>query len=124
MQLCADSRSVTVQSVVTEVKYVVGDFVYIANDTAVGQQIGAAENLKQLGYWVAKILEIRASDENHVYARIYWMYSSDDLPRDAFGGDIMATERQYCHSHNELVASNHSKSELFIFCLVSVYRHP
>ncbi|KID82053.1 ebs-bah-phd domain-containing protein [Metarhizium guizhouense ARSEF 977] len=80
---------------------------FVPNDTAVGQQIGAAENLKQLGYWVAKILEIRASDENHVYARIYWMYSSDDLPRDAFGGDIMPRERQYCHSHNELVASNH-----------------
>ncbi|KID83157.1 ebs-bah-phd domain-containing protein [Metarhizium guizhouense ARSEF 977] len=52
-------NSFVLQSVVTEVKYVVGDFLYIANDTAVGQQIGTAENLKQLGYWVAKILEIR-----------------------------------------------------------------
>jgi hypothetical protein len=83
------------------------------------QQVGAVEDLKQLGYWVAKILEIRASDENHVYVRIYWMYSSEDLPRNAFGSDDMARKRQYCHSHNELVSSNHSKLKiLYLFCSV------
>ena len=63
---CADSNSVTVQPVVIDVKYVVGDFLYIPNDTAIEQQVIAGEDLKQLGYWVARILEIRASDENDV----------------------------------------------------------
>jgi hypothetical protein len=30
--------------------------------------------------WVARILEIRASDEYYVYARVYWMYWPDELP--------------------------------------------
>lgn len=49
--------------------------------------------------WVAKILEIRASDEFHVYVRVFWMYSPDDLPRG----------RKHNHRSNELVGSNHSK---------------
>lgn len=68
-----------------------------------------ANDLRQLGYWVAKILEIRASDEYHVYLRIYWMYSPDDLPRDTIHANNLVGERQYLYSENEIVASNHSK---------------
>jgi hypothetical protein len=99
---------------VVGVKYFVGDFIYILNDTVIEQDVSDAENLKHLGYWVAKILEIRALDEHHVYARIYWMYSPEDLPRNAVVGEHLASERQYFHSHNELVASNHSTSGLFL----------
>ena len=67
------------------------------------------EDLRQLGYWVAKILEIRASDENHVFARVYWMYSPDDLPRNGSGGETVVGEGQHYYSPNELVASNHSE---------------
>jgi hypothetical protein len=108
----ADPDVVTVQPAVNDVKYVTGDFVYITNDTAIEQQVGGVEDLKQLGYWVAKILEIRASDHFHVYARIYWMYSPNDLPRKASGGDGMSRARQHCCSQNELVASNHSQLAL------------
>ena len=106
---CEGPSLVTVQLVVVGVKYVVGDFVYILNDTATEQQVVAGVQLKRLGYWVAKILEIRASDEHHVYARIYWMYSPEDLPRNAVGGDVVPRGGQYSHSDNELIASNHSK---------------
>lgn len=46
--------------------------------------------------WVAKVLEIKAGDEQHVYLRIFWMYRPEDLP----GG------RQPYHGRNELIASN------------------
>ncbi|KAK2667837.1 Bromo adjacent homology (BAH) domain superfamily [Fusarium oxysporum f. sp. vasinfectum] len=29
--------------------------------------------------WVARILEIRVSDEHHVYARVYWMQRPEEL---------------------------------------------
>jgi len=48
-------------------------------------------------FWVARVLEIRAEDEAHVYLRVYWMYWPEELP----GG------RQYYHGAKELVASNH-----------------
>ncbi|OAQ58987.2 BAH domain-containing protein [Pochonia chlamydosporia 170] len=89
------------------VKFLVDDFVYVSNDTTIERQMGTTNDLDQLDYWVAKILEIRASDEYHVYARIYWMYSPDDLPRDVLDGDNLVGERRYIYSQNELVASNH-----------------
>ncbi|KAF8245905.1 BAH-domain-containing protein, partial [Wilcoxina mikolae CBS 423.85] len=48
-------------------------------------------------FWVARVLEIRAEDEAHVYLRVYWMYWPEELP----------SGRQYYHGAKELVASNH-----------------
>jgi len=48
-------------------------------------------------FWVARVLEIRAVDEAHVYLRVYWLYWPEELP----GG------RQQYHGQKELVASNH-----------------
>jgi hypothetical protein len=59
--------------------------------------------------WVARILEIRASDEHHVYARVYWMYWPDELPQGTHDGKKTIQGRQPYHGMNELVASNHSK---------------
>ena len=59
--------------------------------------------------WVARILEIRASDENHVYARVYWMYWPDELPQGTHDGKKTVQGRQPYHGTKELVASNHSK---------------
>jgi hypothetical protein len=47
--------------------------------------------------WVAKILECRASDSEHVFVMVRWMYRPEDLP----GG------RQPYHGDSELIASNH-----------------
>jgi hypothetical protein len=60
--------------------------------------------------WVARILEIRASDEHHVYARIYWMYWPDELPQGTHDGKKTVQGRQPYHGLNELIASNHSKN--------------
>jgi len=60
--------------------------------------------------WVARILEIRASDEHHVYARVYWMYWPDELPPNTQDGRKTVQGRQSYHGKAELIASNHSKS--------------
>ena len=59
-----------------------------------GADLGAADDNK---FWVARVLEIRAVDEAHVYLRVYWLYWPEELP----GG------RQPYHGYKELVASNH-----------------
>ncbi|KAK8913521.1 hypothetical protein VCV18_011528 [Metarhizium anisopliae] len=86
-------------------KFFVNDFVYISNDTSIERQMDTANDLRRLGYWVAKILEIRASDEYHVYLRIYWMYSPDDLPRNTIHANNLVGERQYLYSENEILTS-------------------
>jgi BAH domain len=48
-------------------------------------------------FWVAKVLEIRALDAQHVYVRVVWYYWPDELP----------SGRSYYHGKNELIASNH-----------------
>ncbi|KAL9116531.1 MAG: hypothetical protein Q9187_006943 [Circinaria calcarea] len=47
--------------------------------------------------WIARVLEVRAKDENHVYLRVFWMYSPDELPQG----------RQPYHGKTEVIASNH-----------------
>ncbi|OMP87498.1 hypothetical protein BK809_0007585 [Diplodia seriata] len=46
--------------------------------------------------WVAKVLEVRAASEQHVFLRVFWMYRPEDLP----GG------RRPYHGANEVIASN------------------
>ncbi|KAK9438302.1 BAH domain-containing protein [Metarhizium brunneum] len=94
-------------------KYSTHDFVYVANDDSIETQKIASRvedggSLPRLTkYWVAKILEIRAADEHHVYARIYWMYSPDELPPNTRYGEESIEGRQTYHGKNELIASNH-----------------
>lgn len=90
-----------------QAKYFSEGFINVANDATVGVKDPAEKPEKE---WIARILEIRASDEHHVYARIYWMYSPDELPlgaRDA--NNQLVSGRQPYHGQNELIASNHSK---------------
>ncbi|KAM4062370.1 bromo adjacent homology domain-containing protein [Hirsutella rhossiliensis] len=103
---------------VDNVKYHSDDFVYIANDKSVERQEAASEDPQHqrvLGLadcWVAKILEIRASDESHVYARVCWMYSPDELPANIVDHEKLVSELSPHYSHNELIASNHSELRL------------
>lgn len=96
-------------------KYYSEGFVFVANESTIEQQkaapgaINAGPAKKKDTDWVARILEIRASDEHHVYARIYWMYSPDELPAGTIDGKKSVQGRQPYHGHNELIASNHSK---------------
>ncbi|PWI64318.1 hypothetical protein PCL_11289 [Purpureocillium lilacinum] len=82
------------------------DFVYVATQRAIAQQ--KSSGLLQLAdCWVAKILDIRARDQHHVYARVYWMYSPDDLPSKALENNKLISGRQAYHGQNEFIASNH-----------------
>ncbi|KAK6541244.1 hypothetical protein TWF694_008610 [Orbilia ellipsospora] len=47
--------------------------------------------------WVARVLQIKASDSSHVYLRVAWFYWPDELPMG----------RQDYHGVNELIESNH-----------------
>lgn len=84
---------------------------YVANELSIEKQI-AQDNGKNIcenkDEWVARILEIRASDEHHVYARVYWMYWPDELPAKTVDGKKEVQGRQPYHGVNELIASNHS----------------
>lgn len=96
-------------------KYFSEGFIYVANDSSIERQKAVNNNepvpprKKTEDDWVARILEIRASDEHHVYARVYWMYWPDELPPGTQDGKKIVQGRQPYHGMNELVASNHSK---------------
>jgi len=97
---------------VNGVKYFSEGFIYVANDSSIERQKGATGEVqprkKSDDDWVARILEIRASDEHHVYARVYWMYWPDELPANTHEGKKTVAGRQPYHGLNELIASNHS----------------
>ncbi|TDZ61879.1 Chromatin remodeling protein SHL [Colletotrichum trifolii] len=96
-------------------------FVYVANGQSlesqkIGPETTAAfhnDSLRGLRKsrsgedWVAFILDIRASDKQHVFARIYWMYWPEELPEVSMDGDTYPGGRQSYHGRNELIASNH-----------------
>ncbi|WDK14429.1 BAH domain-containing protein [Colletotrichum graminicola] len=106
-------------------KYFSEGFIYVANDQTVQRQKAAADGAtdanepekvlkrsKSEDDWVARILEIRASDEHHVYARIYWMYWPEELPEGTMEGKRYTGGRQPYHGHNELIASNHKAVDI------------
>ncbi|KAI0147584.1 hypothetical protein GGR57DRAFT_247491 [Xylariaceae sp. FL1272] len=97
--------------VLNGVKYYSEGFIFVANSSTIERQKNPNEprtsRLKSDDDWVARILEIRASDEHHVYARVYWMYWPDELPVGTQEGKRSISGRQPYHGQNELIASNH-----------------
>ena len=70
---------------------------YIHNDDAAHyNQPGLFDTSNQ---WFAKVLEVRAQDEFHVYLRVFWLYRHFDLPLKA------QAETPY-HGEHELIPSN------------------
>lgn len=69
---------------------------------------------------MARILEIRALDERHVYARVYWMYSADDLPLKSAADQGPVPEQVAECGQNELIASNHSEWQLTPVTIVCI----
>jgi hypothetical protein len=94
-------------------KYFRKMFVYVANGNTI-QRLkkldGSAlnPNKKSDNDWVARILEIRAKDEHHVYARVHWMYWPDEIIDGTLYRKNPIKGRQPFHGSNELIASNHS----------------
>ena len=105
----------TLYRIVNGVKYFNESWVHVANDSSIARQKAIKNDdplqrrKKSEDDWVARILEIRASDEHHVYARVYWMYWPDELPQGTHDGKKTVQGRQPYHGMNELIASNHSK---------------
>ncbi len=103
------------------VKYYSEGFIFVANNSTIERQKNPGETRpsrqKSDDDWVARILEIRASDEHHVYARVYWMYWPDELPQGTQEGKKSIQGRQSYHGQNELVASNHSTFDQHIIPL-------
>ncbi|KAI0195465.1 hypothetical protein F4808DRAFT_330426 [Astrocystis sublimbata] len=96
--------------VLNGVKYYSEGFIFVANSSTIERQRNPGEprtSRKSEDDWVARILEIRASDEHHVYARVYWMYWPDELPAGTREGKRHVEGRQPYHGQNELIASNH-----------------
>ncbi|KAL3584887.1 hypothetical protein FPOAC2_14668 [Fusarium poae] len=97
--------------VLNSVKYYSEGFVQVANEFTIEQQKyqrdGKGSFEKNNDDWVARVLEIRASDEHHVYARVYWMYWPYELPRGTHDGKKTVQGRQPYHGAKELIASNH-----------------
>ena len=59
-------------------------------------KIPSANTFDEHNFWVAKVLEIRAMDSQHVYLRVFWLYWPSELP----GG------RKPYHGKFELIASS------------------
>lgn len=109
-------------------KFQTDDYVFVANEDSVKRQktgdagTNGAASRRANSDWVARILEIRALDELHVYARVYWMYWPDELPANTqVGGKVIRGGRQPYHGKHELVASNHSEFEFWIYRLTCVH---
>jgi hypothetical protein len=67
-----------------------GDFILVSHSISEGSAFDS------LSDWKAKVLEVRAHDEEHVYVRVSWL----NRPEDLEGG------RQNHHGKNELVPTN------------------
>ncbi|KAF5700183.1 hypothetical protein FMUND_14426 [Fusarium mundagurra] len=97
--------------VLNSIKYYSEGFAYVANESTVKHQKdtndGKGGCKESNNNWVARILEIRASDEHHVYARVYWMYWPDELPPGTVDCKKTVKGRQPYHGVDELIASNH-----------------
>ncbi|KNB15761.1 hypothetical protein FOXG_14165 [Fusarium oxysporum f. sp. lycopersici 4287] len=57
--------------------------------------------------WVARILEIRVSDEHHVYAPVYWMQRPEELLAGMPDGKKTVQGCPPYYSANEVIASDY-----------------
>ncbi|KAI3567841.1 hypothetical protein IWW34DRAFT_641538, partial [Fusarium oxysporum f. sp. albedinis] len=62
-------------------KHKLSDFVFVANEqTLKRQKINSNQATQDNEEWVARILEVRDSNADHVYARVHWTYQPDEIP--------------------------------------------
>ncbi|KAF4631529.1 hypothetical protein G7Y89_g6613 [Cudoniella acicularis] len=85
-------------------------FVYVRSDETPPRERASdkEENLKD--FWVARILQVRAVNSQHVYALVAWMYWADELPVPKTKSPDQVSpsggKRTY-HGNHELIASNY-----------------
>jgi hypothetical protein len=72
------------------------------------EKTGPADQFKN--FWIARILQVRAKNAQHVYALVAWLYWPDEIPPPPVRSPDQVTKdcgkRKY-HANNELVASNY-----------------
>jgi hypothetical protein len=95
-----------------EITYTIGDFVIVTNEQSIKRQCTEndtkdSDSKQHDKHWIAQILEIRASDSFHVYARVSWMYWPRELPSGTLQGKVDIEGRQPYHGASELITSNH-----------------
>ncbi|KKY14608.1 putative bah domain-containing protein [Phaeomoniella chlamydospora] len=87
--------------IVADNKFSLGSHVYISHPQSPKNpsdyKFVASDEKSEPDFWVAQVLEVRASGPEHVYLRVFWLYWPDELP----GG------RKAYHGINEVVMSNH-----------------
>jgi len=91
-------------------KFHTDDYVYVANEESVKRQRtadGTVPPRRLTDDWVARIVEIRALNEQNVFARVFWMYWPEELPAGTIDGRKTVKGRQAYHGEHELIASNH-----------------
>lgn len=84
------------------VSYGKNDYVYVRPPDV--ELVGDGDDMR---FWVAHILEIRATSTSRVYALIAWMYRPDELLSAHMGTETPTSGRRWYHGKHELVASNH-----------------
>ncbi|KAM0348435.1 hypothetical protein ACHAP4_010950 [Fusarium culmorum] len=92
--------------------YTIGDFVIVANEQSIKRQrtenyVKDSNSTLHDDHWIAQILEIRALDSFHVYARVSWMYWPHEIPPGTLQGETRIQGRQPYHGASELITSNH-----------------
>ncbi|KAH7192833.1 uncharacterized protein B0J16DRAFT_333803 [Fusarium flagelliforme] len=94
--------------VLSGVKHKLGDFIFLANEQTIKRRkVDEDQTPQEDEEWVARVLEVRAKDANHVYARVHWMYRPEELPPGTLDGDKKIQGRQPYHGEKELIMSNH-----------------
>ncbi|RTE68206.1 hypothetical protein BHE90_017416 [Fusarium euwallaceae] len=91
-------------------RFRLGDFVRVANRLA--SQDSPTEHAvmdpkRPERDWIAYILEIRAADPYHVFARVYWMYWPEDIPKRVVRDLTRSHGPEIFHRSHEVIASNH-----------------
>ncbi|KAG7403557.1 hypothetical protein Forpe1208_v016193 [Fusarium oxysporum f. sp. rapae] len=93
------------------VKYGSAGFMHVFNDLAIEQRKvqgdGKGIYKKSNDDWVARILEIRGSDEHHVYARVYWMQRPEELLAGMPDGKKIVQGCPPYYAANEVLASDY-----------------
>ena len=96
------SLTICPRKTVGEQKFSLGCIVYINRHSPAppAPPSGSSEDTileyDRANLWVAKVLEVRAKDNQHVYLRVFWLYWPDELPNG----------RQPYHGANEFIMSN------------------
>lgn len=74
-----------------------GDVVYVQSDPNEAPKNSDDANPADSNFWIAKVLECRAINNQKVFLRVFWLYRPEDLPMG----------RQPYHGVDEVIPSNH-----------------